>query len=115
MGLKQHPVADKGPIPTTPDWGSSTDYSTRPVALRFEVPERTVSYPYAALMRWEWKYSNPELLIITAVRSLITIRGHGLDVLREALDAGRLQHVCEQGMKPVLGRTHVHSITIEAR
>ncbi len=53
------------------------------------------SYPYRMLSHWCWKKETKETLEVNVPGGVVTVQGHGLDKLTEALDEGRLRTVIE--------------------
>lgn len=114
MSIKQHP--DKDPIlpPPPPAWGLLAAKGDMAAAVRFILGNRSVSFPYHTLARWEHSAGNPESLTVRAGKELITVTGRSLAVLRDALDEGMLLQI---RMTParyadVRSGTQVSSITI---
>jgi hypothetical protein len=64
--------------------------------------EETHSYPYRALSCWHWRSGvAEEKLEIEAGSDLVTVTGHGLERLVEALDRGALELVAESAEEGV--------------
>lgn len=91
MTLK--PQADKLPMlaPAPPTWGVLADSGEPAAVIRFECAEGAYSYPYHALTRWILQVDEPQNLIIEAGADRVIVRGRELEVVRDALDAGRLR------------------------
>jgi hypothetical protein len=117
MGIKQRPSPGNANALSVASWGSVADESARVVALRFEWSDRSVSFPYTALLRWEWLGGDTESLLMTFGKELVSVRGRSLEALRDGLDRGRLQSVREQGERHAEAGagTLIRSITIELR
>ena len=117
MGIKQRPSPGNANALSVASWGSVADESARVVALRFEWHDRSVSFPYTALLRWEWLGGDTESLLMTFGKELVSVRGRSLEALRDGLDRGRLQSVREQGERHAEAGagTLIRSITIELR
>ena len=117
MGIKQRSSPGNANALSIASWGSVADESARVFALRLEWTDRSVSFPYSALLRWEWLGGQTEALLMTFSKELVSVRGRGLEALRDGLDRGRLQSVREQGERHAEagGATTIRSITIELR
>lgn len=91
MTLK--PQLDKTPVPVTPPpaWGDLAEPGEPVGVIRFECEEGAYSYPYHALSRWVLRPGQPECLIVQAGKDRLTVRGRDLDVVRDALDIGRVR------------------------
>lgn len=83
-------------------WGRINPEPQSVVALRLckktsLSTEETHSYPYRALSCWRWRGgAADEILEIEAGSDLVTVTGHGLGRLVEALDRGALEILNER-------------------
>ncbi len=97
-------------------WGRLTDEGRSAVVLRLILADRTVSFPYHTLVRWELALGETETLVVQAGVTTITVRGRHLGVLRDGLDAARLEHVRAQGERAALraapAEPWIHGITL---
>lgn len=95
MSIKSIP--GKEPVVKSPvtAWGRMTreDELARAICFSFSTGGRTVSFPVAAIARWEFSPGNPDSLVLKASQETITILGRKLATLRDALNAGRLLEV----------------------
>jgi hypothetical protein len=73
------------------------------VAIRFTMPDRTVSVPWSAFSRWEFSEAKEDMLVLESSRERIVIRGQRLAVLRDALDSGMLSEVRQHSGKTLPG------------
>ena len=91
MTLK--PQANKAPVlaPAPPTWGVLADSGEPATVIRFESADGAYSYPYHALTRWVLQVGEPQTLVIEAGADRVIVRGRELEVVRDALDAGRLR------------------------
>jgi hypothetical protein len=91
MALKHLADQDK-PAPTAGGvpWGRLAEKGETAQAVRFAVGDRTVSFPFHCLKRWEFIPGSPDALIIQADDETITVNGRLLGPIRDALDAGTL-------------------------
>ena len=74
------------------------------------------SYPYRMLSSWCWKKAEKETLEVRVPGGVVTVSGHALDKLAEALDEGRLRTVIalKQGSELVhAGAVCISSIEIK--
>ncbi len=112
--LKQHPSAQSDlPSPASP-WVVLAPEGEPATIVRFVVADRSVSFPYHGLTRWEFTPGNSDCLAIRFDDEIVTLQGHGLAALRDALDGGRLLAVqVRPGRAPVsaTGGTVVTAIT----
>lgn len=94
--------------PTNPNaadhgtWGRLSSEGRSAAVIRLILPDRTVSFPYHTLARWEYSVGESESLLLFAGTSVVTINGRHLGVLRDGLDAGRLEQVRSQGERAAL-------------
>ncbi|MDP3069658.1 MAG: hypothetical protein Q8N18_05185 [Opitutaceae bacterium] len=91
MSLK--PQLDKPPVPVSapPAWGELAEPGEPVSVIRFECEDGAYSYPYHALSRWVLQAGQPECLVVQVGKDRLTVRGRDLNVVRDALDAGRLR------------------------
>ncbi|SDT90531.1 hypothetical protein SAMN05444156_0609 [Verrucomicrobium sp. GAS474] len=95
-------------------WGTIVPPSTPLDALRFSrEPEDITSYAYRVIVKWRWKPGPPETIFLIAGPDLVTITGHGLKRLIDALDETRLQTVRQEGPEASGQRPCILSIQIE--
>ena len=97
-------------------WGVIVPATTRLDALRFSMePGKIVSYAYRTVIRWEWLPGPPETITLAVGPDIVTVAGHGLKRLMDALDETSLQVVFQEGTSPqVPTRTpYIISIRIE--
>jgi len=97
-------------------WGTIVPPSTPLDALRFSMePQEIVSYAYRVVIRWKWKAGPPETITLIAGPDVVTITGHGLQRLMEALDETSLKVVRQEGSMPNAPehRPYVISVRIE--
>ena len=95
-----------GPEQTNPHgaapWGRLADEGRTAVVFRVALLDRTVSFPYHTLVRWELSVGDNETLVVQAGGTLVTIRGRHLAPLRDGLDTARLEQVRSQGERAAL-------------
>jgi len=91
--MTDFPTRELTPLPPPPPWGRLTDEGKFATVIRFVTADGTFSWPCHGLIRWEWKSGEAQSLTIYAAGASITVTGRRLDVLRDALDAGRLERV----------------------
>ncbi len=91
MTLK--PQLDKTPLAVTPPpaWGELAEPGESVGVIRFECEDEAYSYPYHTLSRWVLQARHPECLVVQAGTDRLTVRGRDLEVVRDAMDAGRLR------------------------
>lgn len=110
---------EKAPIHTPPAWGRLSDEGRTAVVVRVVLVDRTVSFPYHTLVRWELSVGETETLAIQAGGVLVTVRGRHLAPLRDGLDQARLEQVRAQGDRAALrataGEPWIQGITVEAQ
>jgi hypothetical protein len=97
-------------------WGIIVPPATRLDALRFSMePGKMVSYAYRTVIRWEWRQGPPETITLIAGPDIVTLTGHGLKRLMDALDETRLKMVCQEGSlsQPPQRTPYILSIQIE--
>jgi hypothetical protein len=86
-----------GGRPLTPEpphpWGEVVPTGQQALVLRVALEDRTVTYPYAELRRWEFTRGTPDLLVIKAGSEVVTIEGRELALIRAALDLCRLAEI----------------------
>jgi hypothetical protein len=84
--------------------------------LRFILSDRTVSFPYHSLVRWELALGETETLVVQSGQIVVTVRGRHLGPLRDGLDAARLEQVRAQGDRAALrtgpGEPWIQGITV---
>jgi len=79
--------------------------------------EEIWTYPYETLLRWTYRKSTPEEIVILAGGDSVTIRGHGLERLADALDQRRLRRVEQRTTRFASAQPeecHVDEIKIDA-
>jgi len=130
MSLKQHDhrELDKSDSSTalaedswSGPWGIIAPSNQVVRSIRFckdnpETGRESYSYPYHAIIRWHWMDGEKETLEIKVAGDVITILGHGLEKLVDALEFSRLQVVVEQISKKSAnndGKLQIYSITVE--
>ena len=86
-------------------WGRLTGEGRSAAVIRFILPDRTISFPYHALTRWEYAVGETETLLVFAGTNTITVRGRHLGPLRDGLDRARLEQVRVQGERAALRAT----------
>lgn len=91
--MSNFPPRELIPPPPPLPWGRLVDEGKVAPVVRFVTPQQTASWPVHGLIRWTWTPGETESLVIHASGAAITITGRKLDVLRDALDSGRLQQV----------------------
>ena len=91
--MSHFPPRELPPLPPPPRWGRVTEEGRTASVIRFETKEGTFSWAWHTLSRWQWTEGDPQRLIIHVAGGLVTVSGRRLDVLRDALDAGRLERV----------------------
>jgi len=100
-------------------WGRLADEGRTAVVVRVVLPDRTVSFPYHTLVRWELSVGDNETLVIQAGGTLVTVRGRHLAPLRDGLDSARLEQVRAQGQRAGLhaapSEPWIQGITIETK
>ncbi len=89
------PPSDK-PDKWTGPWGRINPGTPSFDVVRFcqgttHAAQKTHSYPYRVISSWHWSDGELEELKIEASADLVTITGHGLDRIVEALDRGTLE------------------------
>ena len=91
MALKGHPdKAAVAPASRALTWGVLAEEGDAAQVVRFATGDRSVSYPFHAFKRWEFTPGTPDTLTIRIEDETVTVQGHGLAVVRDALDAGAL-------------------------
>jgi len=102
----------------TSSWGRLSSEGRSAAVVRFVLRDRTVSFPYHTLIRWEYSIGETETLSIYAGTTLITLRGRRLGLLRDGLDTTRLDQVRAQGERAALrtasNETWVQGIVISS-
>lgn len=115
--MSHFPSRELSPLPPPPAWGRLSEEGRFATVVRFVTAEGTFSWPCHGLIRWEWKAGDLQCLIVHAAGAVVTITGRRLDVLRDALDAGRLE--CVQVMAErtfaIESGPHVRGITVATR
>ena len=91
--MSNFPTRELIPPPPPLPWGRLVDEGKFATVIRFVTPQQTASWPVHGLTRWVWTPGESECLVVHAAGATITVTGRKLDVLRDALDAGRLQQV----------------------
>ena len=112
--MSNFPIRELIPPPPPLPWGRLVDEGKLAAVVRFVTPQQTVSWPMHGLSRWSWTPGAPESLVIHVSGATITVSGQRLDVIRDALDSGRLQQVqvmTERGGSMAVG-PFVRGITI---
>lgn len=94
------------------NWGRLSGEGRSAAVIRLILLDRTVSFPYHTLVRWEYSVGESEMLLLYAGNSVVTITGRRLVRLRDGLDAGRLEQVRSQGERAAL-RAAVHEPWIQ--
>lgn len=116
MSIKRRESPGGAP-PVTP--GPCVVVSVNPItAIRFELAGRTVCCPLSGLARWEWSNVEEEKLVIDLAKDRVTVTGHGLATVLDALDAGRLQVLREVPPTRIPapeGQPRIDGIKIESR
>ena len=116
MTLK--PQLDKTPVLVTPPpaWGDLAEPGEPVGVIRFECEDGEYSYPYHALSRWVLQRGTSECLVVQAGPDRLTVRGRNLRVIRDELDAGRLEVLRANigRYAPSRGGTVVITIDVEA-
>ena len=116
MTLK--PQLDKTPVPVTPPpaWGDLAEPGEQVGVIRFECEDGAYSYPYHALSRWVLQAGEPECLVVQAGKDRLTVRGRELNVVRDALDVGRLRvlRTVKERYAYTSHRTIVEHLEVEA-
>lgn len=100
-------------------WGEILHEETRCVRFVRSVygVEEIWTYPYETLLRWTYRKSTPEEIVILAGGDSVTIRGHGLERIAEALDQRHLRCVEQRATRFASAQPdecHVSEIKIEA-
>ena len=115
--MSEFPTRELAPLPPPPPWGRLTDEGKLATIIRFVTAEGTFSWPCHGLIRWEWKSGESQSMIVHASGAVITVTGRRLDVLRDALDAGRLERVQVMSERVTGAETEpqVRGITIAPR
>lgn len=116
--MSNFPPRELPPLPPPPPWGRLTDEGRHASVIRFVTSERTISWPCHALVRWEWTSGDNQTLQVHAAGGVVTITGKRLDVLRDALDAGRLERVqvmTERAAAANVADPFVREITVVTR
>lgn len=100
-------------------WGRLCDEGRTAAVVRIVLIDRTISFPYHTLVRWELSVGDNETLVIQAGGTLVTVRGRHLAPLRDGLDAARLEQVRAQGQRAGLhagpSEPWIQGITIESK
>lgn len=91
--MSNFPTRELIPPPPPLPWGRLTDEGRLAAVVRFVTPQQTASWPVHGLIRWVWTPGEAESLVVHASGATITMIGRKLDVVRDALDSGRLQQV----------------------
>lgn len=91
--MSNFPTRELIPPPPPLPWGRLVDEGKLAAVVRFVTPQQTVSWPMHGLIRWIWTPGETESLVVHAAGATITVTGRKLDVVRDALDAGRLQQL----------------------
>ena len=99
MSINQHPAKEPLAPPPPRLWGEVAPEKEKAVAVRFVLNDRVVSFLVSELKRWEHVPGNPETLLITAGRELITVEGQFLAEVRAALDESKLREVRANAQK----------------
>ncbi len=97
-------------------WGTIVPPSTPLDAIRFSMePDEIVSYAYRVVIRWRWKMGPPETITLLAGPDVVTVTGHGLQRLLDALDETSLKMVRQEGPGPNAPerRPYIISVQIE--
>lgn len=111
-----HPHPGEAPLtpPTPRPWGIVMPERQSAAVLRVVLTDRSVSFPWSEIRRWEHVAGNPETLVIVVGRETVTVVGEQLAEIRTALDLSRLQ---ELRQTPCEGRMRVgpqvRKITVE--
>lgn len=106
MALKQNSSSSRpsgllsNDDPFSGAWGNMVAPGQSVLAVRFWKVKafgefEHYSYPYRILGHWSWKKAIKETLEVTVPDAVVTVHGHCLDKLAEALDEGRLRTVIE--------------------
>ena len=91
MALKSHPDREAiVPASRALTWGVLAEEGETAQVVRFATGDRSVSFPIHAFKRWEFKPGAADTLTIRIEDETVTVQGHGLAVVRDALDAGAL-------------------------
>jgi hypothetical protein len=114
MALKQNPELAPAVKSGGPAWGVLVEKGESAQVVRFVVGDRSVSFPVHSLKRWEFVPGTPDTLGIATGGEIVTVQGHGLAAVRDALDAGALLVLrvkSGRGATPPPGETVVTDIT----
>lgn len=91
MALKGHPDKEAvAPASRALTWGMLAEEGEAAQVVRFVTGDRSVSFPFHAFKRWEFIPGMADTLTIRIEDETVTVQGHGLAVVRDALDAGAL-------------------------
>jgi hypothetical protein len=90
MSIEQQPGKKPLVSPPPPTWGELAPEGQTAEVVRFLLMDRIVSFPSSELKRWEHVAGAPEMLTIRAGKESIVVEGRELNVVRAALDLGRL-------------------------
>lgn len=114
MSIDHHPAKEPLSLPPPRPWGVVTSEKEAGGCVRFVLADRTVTFPYGELKRWEHVAGNPEILVISAGQEMVRVEGQQLAEIRGALDNSRIRELRECERRPV-ARTGpvVNRITIE--
>jgi hypothetical protein len=100
MSIKQDPSKEPLTPPAEPPWGKAEPEGKTANVVQFVLADRTVSFPVKAIKRWELVGGDPERLLITIEKELVSVEGKALGLLRDALNESRLQIVRINGARP---------------
>lgn len=106
MALKQNAASSRpsgllsNDDPFSGAWGNMVAPGQSVLAVRFWKVKafgefEHHSYPYRMLSHWCWEKAIKETLEVYGPGGVVTVHGHCLDKLAEALDEGRLRTVIE--------------------
>ncbi len=90
MSIEQQPGKKPLVPPPPPNWGELTPEDRGATVVRFVLVDRVVSFRASELTRWEHVAGEPETLTISAGKDQVVVEGRELQVVRAALDLGRL-------------------------
>jgi hypothetical protein len=115
--MSNFPARELAPLPPPPPWGRLTDEGRAAAVIRFVTSEATYSWPLHGVVRWDWKDGDSQTLTIFAAGAAVTIHGRRLEVLRDALDAGRLERVqvMSERSAPPSSEPFIRGITVASR